>query len=250
MDCGLADMVFVCGTGINLPTRECLIKMAKILMVEDDVSFATNLREFLQFEQHIVDMAHNAADGWQFFQSYEYDVLVFDWEMPGMTGVELCKKIRDAGGTVPILMLTGKTAVDDKEAGLDSGADDYLTKPFQARELAARIRALTRRVAKVYGDAVKVGNLTLEGAACRVTKDGKELQLNPKEFALLEFLMKNPNKVFNAKTLLERLWDADKEASEDTIRTYVKTLRRKIAPGEETCPIKTIHGVGYKIECE
>jgi len=224
--------------------------MAKILMVEDDVSFATNLREFLQFEQHVVDMAHNAEDGWQFVQSYQYDVLVLDWELPGMSGVDLCKKIRSGGGAVPILMLTGKDAVSDKEAGLDSGADDYLTKPFQARELSARIRALTRRAVKLYPDEVKVGNLTLESAACRVTKDGEEIRLNPKEFALLEFLMKNPNRVFNAKVLLERLWDADKDASEDTIRTYMKTLRRKIAPGEETCPIRTIHGLGYKIESD
>ncbi|HEY9684966.1 MAG TPA: response regulator transcription factor [Oculatellaceae cyanobacterium] len=223
--------------------------MAKILIVEDDVKFAQKVREFLQHEQHVVDMAHNGDDGWQFLQSYQYDVVLLDWNLPGMAGVDLCKKHRATGGTTPILMLTGKDSIDDKENGLDAGADDYLTKPFHARELTARVRALTRRPAAMYTEKITLGNLTLDSSSCRVTKDGKELQLQLKEFTLLEFMMKYPNKVFSAKVLLERLWDADKEASEDTIRTYMKTLRRKIST-DDYCPIKTIHGVGYKLEME
>ncbi|HEY9777896.1 MAG TPA: response regulator transcription factor [Planktothrix sp.] len=224
--------------------------MAKILMVEDDVNFAQKVREFLQVDQHVVDLAHNGEDGWQFINAYQYDLLILDWSMPGMTGLELCKKYRTGGGLSPVLMLTGKDGIDDKETGLDSGADDYLTKPFHARELSARIRALTRRKATLQSDKITIGKLTLDCGAYKLMKEGKEVQLQPKEYALLEFLMKNSNKVFSAKALLERLWDADAEASEDTIRTYMKTLRRKIAPAEEVCPIKTVHGLGYKMEDE
>jgi len=224
--------------------------MAKLLIVEDEVKFATKLREYLQMEQHVVDMAHSAEDAWQFLEMYKYDVLIFDWNLPGMTGVDLCKKFRAGGGSTPVLMLTGKSEIDDKEVGFDSGADDYLSKPFDARELMARIRALTRRRALLQSHKVAAGGLTLDSQATKVTKDGKDVQLQPKEFVLLEFLMKNPNEVFSSKALLERLWDADKEASEDTIRTYMKTLRRKIVSGEEVCPIKTVHGLGYKFEVD
>jgi len=224
--------------------------MAKILMVEDDVNFAEKAREFLQVEQHVVDLAHNGEDGWQFLSTYKYDLLILDWNMPGMTGVELCKKYRASGGNAPILMLTGKDGIEDKEVGFDSGADDYLTKPFHARELTARIRALTRRPPMVQADKVTIGNLTLDCISYKLTKNRQEVQLQPKEYTLLEFLMKNPNKVFSSKALLERLWDADAEASEDTIRTYMKNLRRKISSGDEVCPIRTIHGLGYKMEAE
>jgi OmpR-family two-component system manganese-sensing response regulator len=219
-------------------------------MVEDDPNFAQKVREFLQFDQHVVDLAHNGDDGWQFINTYKYDLLILDWNMPGMTGLELCKKYRSTGGNAPILMLTGKDGIDDKEMGLDSGADDYLTKPFHARELTARVRALTRRPSTMVADKITIGKLTLDCASYKLTKEGKEVQLQPKEYTLLEFLMKNPNKVYSAKALLERLWDADAEASEDTIRTYMKTLRRKIAPGEEVCPIRTVHGLGYKMESD
>ncbi len=224
--------------------------MAKILMVEDDVNFASKLREFLQTEQHVVDMAHSAEDGWQFLETYKYDVCIFDWNLPGMTGVDLCKKFRAGGGATPVLMLTGKSQIDDKEEGFDSGADDYLNKPFDVRELTARIRALTRRRPLIQQPKITIGNLTLDSPSSKITRDGVALQLQPKEFVLLEFLMKNPNQVFSSKLLLERLWNADKEASEDTIRTYMKTLRRKISSSEEKCPIKTVHGLGYKLEVD
>ncbi|HEY9714458.1 MAG TPA: response regulator transcription factor [Chroococcales cyanobacterium] len=224
--------------------------MPKILLVDDDVNFSRKLREFLEFDKHVVDLAHNGEDGWQFLKSYKYDVVILDWNMPGMTGVELCKKFRANEGMTPVLMLTGKDGIDDKETGFESGADDYLTKPFNARELVARIRALTRRPTNIYADKINLCGLALDSAAVRVEKNGREIQLQPKEFALLEFLMRNPNKVFGAKLLLERLWNADTEASEDTIRTYMKTLRRKIAPGDEVCPIRTVHGLGYKFEAE
>jgi DNA-binding response OmpR family regulator len=222
--------------------------MPKILIVEDDVELSKKIRDWLTWEKHVVDVANNGDDGWEMIRTYRYDAIVLDWQMPGMTGVEICKQFRAKGGVTPILMLTGKETIDDKEQGLDAGADDYVTKPFHARELSARLRALLRRPADVYPDTLKVGGVTLESGVHRVMKDGREIQLQPKEFALLEFLMRHPGKVFSSKLLLESLWDADSEASEETIRTYMKTLRRKITNEGENCMIKTVHGLGYKIE--
>jgi DNA-binding response OmpR family regulator len=216
--------------------------MAKILVVEDDRELSEKLKQWLNWERHVVDVANSGDDGWYMLTQYEYEVIILDWNLPGLTGYEVLKKYRANGGNAPVLMLTGMDQIEDKEQGFDAGADDYVTKPFNTRELSARIRALLRRPSDVYPQALTVGNLSLDSRAIKVTKDGKEIQLQPKEFALLEHLMRHPNKVFSS------LWDADAEASEETIRTYMKTLRRKITQGEEACPIKTVHGLGYKIE--
>jgi DNA-binding response OmpR family regulator len=222
--------------------------MSKILIVEDNKNLADKLRDFLQFQKHVVDVAYDGEDGWQLLQAYKYDLLILDWEMPGMTGPQLCVKYRESGGMCSILMLTGNVTIDDKEIGLDSGADDYLCKPFDMRELSARINALSRRAAVIVPSKITIGNLTVDSVSHRVTRDGQQLHLQPKEFAILEFLMKNPNGIFNAKALLERLWNADSEVSEETIRGYIKTLRKKVTDEHDSCPIKTVHGLGYKIE--
>jgi len=222
--------------------------MAKILVVEDDRELSEKLKQWLNWERHVVDVANSGDDGWYMLQQYEYEIVILDWNLPGLTGYEVLKKYRANGGNAPVLMLTGMDQIEDKEQGFDAGADDYVTKPFNTRELSARIRALLRRPSDVYPQALTVGNLSLDSRAIKVTKEGKEIQLQPKEFALLEHLMRHPNKVFSSKALLETLWDADADASEETIRTYMKTLRRKITQGEEACPIKTVHGLGYKIE--
>lgn len=222
--------------------------MAKILLVEDDIELAERVKEWLNVEMHVVDVANDGDEGREFMRMYSYDVIVLDWNLPGATGIELCKEFRSKGGTTPVIMLTGRSSIEEKEQGLDIGADDYLTKPFHAKELGARLRALLRRPREIREAMIHIGTLVLDPRARKVTKNGQELALQVKEFTLLQHLMSNPNQVFGSRALLEALWDADAEASEDTVRTYIKTLRRKITTEGEECPIRTIHGLGYRFD--
>jgi len=224
--------------------------MAKILIVEDDTQLADTIREWLSFEHHTVEMAHDGAMAWEYMQSYSFDVVILDWDLPSMDGLELCRKFRARGGASPILFLTGKTAISDREIGLDSGADDYLVKPFHFKELLARIRALLRRPPVSQENVLTIGNISLDQAIHRVTMNNEEVRLQPKEFSLLEFLMRHPNQVFGSRALLDAVWTSESEASEDVVRTYVKTLRRKITTAGEPCLIQTVHGVGYIIETD
>lgn len=222
--------------------------MSKILIVEDEVALAEKIREWLVHEKYVVEVSHDGKDALALLKTYSYDVVVLDWQLPGLEGIEICRQFRAHGGITPVIFLTGKDTIPDKEAGLDSGADDYLTKPFHVRELSARIRACLRRPGHVQAEVLTVGDLSLETKTLKVFKADKPIALQPKELALLEYLMRHPAEVFSAKALLDKVWNADSNASEDTIRTYMKTLRRKITAEGEECLIKTIHGLGYKIE--
>src|SRR5258706_1536641 len=143
--------------------------MPKILIVEDNTELADNVREWLLGEQYVVDCCADGVEALAYLDAYEYDAVVLDWTLPKMSGIEVCKQYRAQGGTTPVIMLTGRRTVDDKESGLDAGADDYLTKPFEVRELSARIRALLRRAAKVSGNVLKAGNLELDKEKHRVS---------------------------------------------------------------------------------
>jgi two-component system OmpR family response regulator len=222
--------------------------MPKVLIVEDDLELSSKIREWLEFERYAVEECPNGADASELLKTYGYDVIVCDWNLPDKTGVEIISDFRSHGGGTPILMLTGKGTVTDKETGLDAGADDYLTKPFHIKELAARLKALLRRPAVMAPETIKVGAIELETRTYKVTVAGSQIQLLPKELALLDFLIRRPNQVFGSKELLKQVWESDTAASEDTIRTYMKTLRRKVTPEGTDCPIKTVHGLGYKIE--
>ncbi|HEY9755780.1 MAG TPA: response regulator transcription factor [Oculatellaceae cyanobacterium] len=222
--------------------------MPKVLIVEDDLELSSKIREWLEFERYSVEECPNGADAAELLKTYGYDVIVCDWNLPDKTGVDIISEFRSHGGGTPILMLTGKGTVTDKETGLDAGADDYLTKPFHIKELAARLKALLRRPAVMAPETIKVGEIELETRTYKVTVAGKSIQLLPKELALLDFLIRRPNQVFGSKELLKQVWESDTVASEDTIRTYMKTLRRKVTPEGAECPIKTVHGLGYKLE--
>lgn len=225
--------------------------MAKILIVEDDQELAGVLQDWLVSEHHVVDTVDNGAEADQMLRHYAFDLLVLDWDLPGMPGVQVCKNFRTRGGLTPILMLTGKSEIKDKTVGLDAGADDYLTKPFHPDELSARVRALLRRPAPVSAtNELKAGDLLLEPNTYRVTRAGKELRLLPKEFALLEFLMRHPNVVFSADALIDRVWSSESDASPDTVRTNIKRLRQKIDIEGERPMILTVHGVGYKLDVQ
>src|SRR5262249_34277288 len=174
--------------------------------------------------------------------------LILDWQLPGMAGIDICKEFRSQGGMTPVLMLTGKSAISDKETGLDAGADDYLTKPFHMKELSARVRALFRRASRGTSNILTIGDLVLDPSNYRVTRDGVEIQLQKREFALLEFLMRNPNRVFSSEALLERVWVTDADVTPDAIRVYIMRLRKKVDEGAKASLIQTVHGVGYKLQ--
>lgn len=222
--------------------------MAKILVVEDEKALSDVVIDYLSAQNYNVDHVADGKEALDRLKFYSYDLVVLDWQLPNMEGVDICRSFRSSGGTTPIIMLTGKREVDDKERGLDAGADDYLTKPFHMKELGARVRALLRRPAAVVSQDLKVRDVSLDPTTHQVRKDGKDLDILPKEFALLEFLMRHPKQVFSAEALIERVWPTDSDASPGTIRTYVNRLRSKIDTKGEDSIITTVHGIGYRLD--
>ena len=219
--------------------------MAKILIIDDDVDLSKRIRDWLVHEKYTVEIANTGADALQLLKSYPYDLVILDWELPDMDGISICRTFRLSGASTPILMLSGRSKVEEKITGLDTGVDDYLTKPFNLKELTSRLRALLRRPPTMPSDELKNGTLTMNVNAGQVTRGDEQIHLSPKEFALLEFLMRHPGKVFPSKALLDAVWTAESGAGEDTVRTYVKTLRRKITGEDNYCPLRTMSGLGY-----
>jgi len=222
--------------------------MAKLLIVEDDPDFASRLQQWLTHERHTVEVTGNGADAMSFLKTYEYDLIILDWILPEMSGVEICRKFRNLGGKTPVLMLTRKGDIADKEEGLDSGADDYLPKPFHPRELSARVRALLRRQPQLTTDVLMAGNLVLDRTTFSVIKGGEHVKLMPLEFSLLEFLLRHPGQVFSKEALLERVWPPQSDASAEAVRTCMKSLRKKIDDSSEATLIRNVHGVGYVLD--
>lgn len=221
--------------------------MAKVLIVEDDKQLSALIVDWLTGEKYATEAVYKGTDGLERLKFYKYDVVILDWDLPGLSGVEVCRQFRDDGGTTPILMLTGKKEITDKAEGLDSGADDYLTKPFDVIELSARLRALLRRTNNVTKTVLSAGNLSLDPSSRTVTLCGNEIDLQPKEYSLLEFLLRHPNQPFNAEAIMDRVWTASSDAAPDTVRLHVMRLRNKIdEPGKESI-IRTIHRVGYML---
>jgi len=222
--------------------------MAKILLVEDEVDLSDLVREWLKSEKHVVELVETGEEAVDRLKFYKYDVVILDWVLPGKSGLSVCQEYRAMGGTTPILFLTAKNMITEKEAGLDAGSDDYLTKPFDIKELSARIRALLRRPQVFSGSVLVAGPLELDTSSRKVLYHGIELQLLPKEFALLEFLMKHQNKVFSSEALIERVWNSESDASPEVIRTYIKRLRKRLDVEGQPSLLQTVHGVGYKLE--
>lgn len=217
--------------------------MAKILVVEDDPDTLDCIVKMLSFEHHAVETCLDGDAGWHMVRTYDFDLLILDWEIPEKSGVQICRDFRSLGGRTPILMLTGKVRITDKEEGLDSGADDYLTKPFDLRELAARVRALLRRPVAGTDNILQVADIVLDPIKYHVTKGGTAISLLPKEFQLLEYFMRHGNEVISPQSLLNHVWPSESDATVDALRTNIKRLRKKIDPeGERIC---TVHGVGY-----
>lgn len=220
--------------------------MAKILLVEDDADLRGRVEKWLASERHSVEVSDNGRDALALLEAEKYDLIILDWVLPEMHGVEVCRLYRSKGGETPVLMLTGRGSVTEKEMGLDAGADDYLLKPFDPRELSARIRALLRRPRELLSDELQIGDLIIDTKKCKVHKNGSEVALLPLEFSLLAFFAKHPGVVFSAETLLGRVWPVNSDASTEAVRTCIKTLRRKIDDAGKSSSIRTVYGVGYE----
>jgi len=221
--------------------------MAKVLIVEDDAALTTVIIDWLSHQNYVVEAVSTGAEAEEFLRSYRYDAIVLDWGLPDTTGVEVCQRFRAGGGQTPILMLTGKREIQEKEQGLDSGADDYLTKPFDVKELSARLRALLRRAGGMTDNILSVRDIRLDPAKHTVTKDGAEIKLFRKEFALLEFLLRHQNKVFSPEALLDHVWVSEAGVGPETVRTSVKRLRQQIDTEGQSSLIENVRGVGYRL---
>jgi two-component system, OmpR family, response regulator len=215
----------------------------RVLVVEDEPKMAVLLQRGLVEEGHAADVTAQGEEAVWLVEAHEYDAIVLDVMLPGMTGFETCKQLRGAGVWTPVLMLTARDAVADRVAGLDAGADDYLTKPFSLAELLARLRALARRGDVERPTELVVGELRLDPASRRVWRGDTEVQLSPKEFALLETFMRRPGQVLSRLQLLEHAWDFAYENRSNVVDVYVRYLRQKL--GRDL--FETVRGAGYRL---
>ncbi|MFH9978988.1 response regulator transcription factor [Streptomyces sp. NPDC017179] len=222
----------------------------RLLIVEDERRLATALARGLAAEGFAVDVAHDGVGGLHLAREREYDLIVLDIMLPGMNGYRVCASLRDDGNDTPILMLTAKDGEYDEAEGLDTGADDYLTKPFSYVVLQARIRALLRRRSRTGSPVLRVGGLSLDPAARRVTRDGEEVPLTTKEFAVLEHLAQHAGEVVSKADILAHVWDFAYDGDPNIVEVYVSALRRKIDAPFGRRSIKTVRGAGYRLEAE
>ncbi|HZU11528.1 MAG TPA: response regulator transcription factor [Chloroflexota bacterium] len=221
-----------------------------ILVVEDEKRLAMLLRRVLLEERHTVDMANDGNKGYELAASGTYDLVILDIMLPGMDGIAICREMRDDGVETPVLMLTARSAIEDRVAGLNVGADDYLVKPFAMEELLARVNALLRRRDRglEVSPELHVGDLALDLVRHEVRRGGRIIELTAKEFALLEFLMRHPGQVLTRTQITDHVWRYDLESLSNVVDTYIHYLRDKVDRGFPRRLIRTVRGVGYKIE--
>lgn len=223
------------------------INTMKVLVVEDEQRIAQYIQQGLELSAHVVDVAYDGEVGLDMALSEEYDIIVLDRMLPKIDGVTVCTTLRSEGKMTPVLMLTAKTTVPDKVFGLNSGADDYLAKPFEFSELLARIAALGRRPHQVIHTKLTYESMTLDSTTFNVTRSGKNIELSKKEFALLEFFMRHVGMVVSKDQLAQQVWNFDSDVLPNTAQVYVGYLRNKIDrpfPDEPEL-LKTVHGFGY-----
>ena len=221
----------------------------RILVVEDEHKIANSIKKGMELEGFAVDITYDGIEGYDMASSEEYDVIILDLMLPGMDGVTLCKKLREEKNHTPILMLTAKGQVQDKVLGLNSGADDYLVKPFAFEELLARVKALTRRPKNGGNIILKTKDLILNTVTYEVTRSGKQVFLSRKEFSLLEYLMRNPDRIISKDQIIAHVWDYDADILPNTVEVYIGYLRKKIdnAFPNSTPLIHTVRGFGYRL---
>ena len=222
----------------------------RILLVEDDRKVASFIRKGLTEEGYAVDVAHDGEAGLFMGLDRLHDVIVLDVMLPGKPGFQVLRELRQAKVITPVLLLTARDAVEDKVQGLDAGADDYLTKPFAFAELLARVRALLRRWNAAQAATLQVADLTLDPAARTVKRGGETIPLTNREFALLEYFLRNPGRVLTRTMIAEHVWDYSFDAGTNVIDVYVNYLRKKVDTGREPKLIHTVRGVGYVLRAE
>jgi DNA-binding response OmpR family regulator len=222
--------------------------MAKILVVEDEDVFAELIANLLRKEQHAVDVARDGDAALVLLKLNSYELLILDWNIPGPSGLEVLKTFRGKGGNTPALMLTSKSEINDKETGFAAGSDDYLTKPFNVRELTARVKALLRRSSNLIPSVLQFGALKMNLDSYSVVVNDTTVHLQPREFALLEFLIKHPNQVFSAEALISRVWSYERDISAESVRTFIMRLRKKVEKSDSGIRLRTLHKLGYKLE--
>ena len=219
----------------------------RILVVEDEKKIASFIAKGLREEQYAVDIVYDADTALTNIAVYEYDLIITDIMMPGMSGFEFIKKLRNLKNTTPVLILTAKDKLDDKIFGLDSGADDYLTKPFAFAELLARIRALQRRPSTLL-EKLEIADLVMEPSTHKVTRNKKKIELTSKEYSLLEFLLRNKGRVITRTSIIEHVWDMHFDSDTNIVDVFISYLRKKIESGSQKQLIHSIRGVGYILE--
>lgn len=219
----------------------------RICLVEDDRKAARVVKKGLEEEGFVVDVAHAGDQGEELTAINDYDLIILDWLLPGTNGVTVCRNLRARGVVTPILMLTAKDALVDRVTGLDAGADDYLTKPFGFAELLARIRALLRRAETVRPATLRIADLTLDPASHRVTRGGASVTLTPREYAILQFLMRHAGQVVTRTQLGEHVWEAEHDTLTNLVDVHVSHLRRKIDRAGLVPLIHTVRGRGFRL---
>ncbi len=223
----------------------------RLLLVEDEKRMAQALYEILRLEKYEVDHCADGASGLAALESNIYDIAVLDVMLPGMDGFEIIKKARRQGIRTPILLLTAKAELDDKVAGLDSGADDYLTKPFMTKELLARLRALGRRTLNATDDVLSYGDIALETGTLTLscTTNAQSVRLSEKEYRILEYLIANGGQILTREQLAVKIWGFDSEAEYNNVEVYLSFTRKKLAFVQAKTEIKAVRGVGYELRC-
>ena len=220
----------------------------RVLIVEDEPKVAAAIKRGLEQERFVADMVHDGESGLSYGLSDDYDLIILDRMLPGgMDGLDICKQLRAEGVTTPVIMLTAKDQVPDRVAGLDNGADDYLVKPFDFDELTARLRALLRRPSQTQTPVMEWGGLALDPTSGQATREGSTIKLTKREYALLEYLMRNAGQVVSKETLLQHVWDDDADVLPNTIEVYIGYLRNKIDKPFRSPLLQTVRGFGYKL---
>ncbi len=221
----------------------------RILIIEDQEKLARSVKKGLEHYGYAVDMIHDGGEAMRRleFDYGDYDLIILDRMLPGMDGMDICRTLREKGATLPIIMLTAKDALDDKIEGLNIGADDYLVKPFDFPELAARVQALLRRPTEKFVSEIEVRGITLNPITRIVTRAGKEISLTAKEFSILEQFMRHPNEALTREKILGHAWDFAYDGLSNVVDVHIKNLRKKLQHKHETL-FETVHGVGYRLK--
>ena len=226
----------------------------RILLVEDEEDIGKALQRSLKQEKYVVDWVQDGAEAWSYLSSPEVDYVlaIVDWMLPSLSGLEICKRLRAQGNSLPVLMLTAKDRLEDRVMGLDNGADDYLVKPFGMVELMARLRALLRRPTQVQPQILQVGNLILDYgkstiAIANQSAIAESLMLTTKEFQLLEYFMQHPNQILTRDQIINRLWDFEAEPISNVVAAQIRLLRKKLLESNCNINIETIYGLGYRL---